>query len=74
MSVRPVPDAGAAAEPGRRLVIERAPVFVDDVTSFEVDDDHGVYVFAHGRSAGWWAPGTAQAVYYADAAVRAQAG
>lgn len=73
MTVRPVPDA-APGEPGRRLVIERPPVYVDDVTDFDVDDKHDVYVFSRGKPSGWFAAGTATAVYYADAAVQAQAG
>lgn len=65
--------SGIAAEPGRRLVIERSPVIVDDVTDFNVDDDHDVYVWTRGRPSAWFAAGTAMAVYYV-AEPQAQAG
>jgi len=71
MTIQAVPDS--AAEPGRRLVIERSPVIVDDVTDFNVDDDHDVYVWTRGKPSAWFAAGSAMAVYYA-AAAQAQAG
>ena len=73
MTIQAVTDI--TAEPGRRLVIERSPVIVEDVTDFNVDDDHDVYVWTRGRPSAWFAAGTAMAVYYAGAAEpQAQAG
>lgn len=74
MSNRPEISAEMTAGPGRRLVIERPPVVVEDATFFDVDEHRDVYVLCEGNAAAWFAAGTAQAVYYADAAVQAQAG
>lgn len=47
-------------------MVEKAPAVVEGVTDFDVDDTLGVTLFAAGRPVGWFAPGEARAVYYAD--------
>lgn len=63
MSLRSV----SGSERGRRIVIERPPVFVDDVTGYDVDADGAYYLFGPGAAPrGDFRAGTVQAVYFAD--------
>lgn len=54
------------AEPGRRIVVERSPVVVEDVTDYVVEDDGTMRLWSHAKPAGDFGPGTYQAVYYAQ--------
>jgi hypothetical protein len=64
MGIRSVSGDG---EPGRRLVIERAPVVVDGVTDYVVEDDGLMRLWSGAKPAGDFRPGTYQAVYYEPA-------
>jgi hypothetical protein len=65
MTIRPVAGVGGTSGQGRRIVIERPPVAVDDVTDYIVEDDGLLRLWSHDRPAGDFGPGTYQAVYYA---------
>jgi len=49
---------------GKRIVIERPPVVVEDVTDYVVEDDGLLRLWSHAKPAGDFGPGTYQAVYY----------
>lgn len=62
--MNPRPVAGNS-EQGRRLVIERPPVIVEDVTDYDIEDDGRVLLWSGAKPAGDFRPGTVAAVYYA---------